>query len=238
MKRTKVSLDCMEQCPCYSQCETCKNCESDFGQDFCPDEITDIEKYLAVWGEEEAECMLACDQPRKDCYDACDTATCKDECDTSWIEREICCHRECPCHSKCPNGCPCFGDSDCGEPDVNGHDYCPTTWTMISLTVSKTTVMYHVNAFNHVSMTLTNALLTVPVMPPVFKLVRIMKNSANQIVHAMKNVPMVAHALDGAVNFHVTQFGLISEIVAKTNVWSSGITAKHHVVMDKIFKSA
>ena len=115
----------MEQCPCYSQCETCKNCESDFGQDFCPDEITDIEKCLAVWGEEEAECMLACDQPRKDCYDACDTATCKDECDTSWIEREICCHRECPCHSKCPNGCPCFGDSDCGEPDVNGHDYCP-----------------------------------------------------------------------------------------------------------------
>ena len=113
-----------------------------------------------------------------------------------------------------------------------------TTWTMISLTASKTTVMYHVNAFNHVSMTLTNALSTVPVMPPVFKLVKIMKNSANQIAHAMKNVQMVAHALVGAVNFHVTQSGLISEIVAKTSVWSSGTTARHHVVMDKIPKSA
>merc|ERR1712131_380967 len=113
-----------------------------------------------------------------------------------------------------------------------------TIWTTISLTVWKITVMYHVNASNHVSMTLTNALSTVPVMPPVFKLVKIMKNSANQTAHAMKNVQMVVHALDGAVNFHVTQSGLISEIVAKTSVWSSGTTARHHVVMDKIPKSA
>ena len=34
-KRIKVSLDCMEQCPCYSQCMTCRYCESVFGQEFC-----------------------------------------------------------------------------------------------------------------------------------------------------------------------------------------------------------
>ena len=68
--------------------------------------------------------MEECDKPRKDCYDACQTAACKDECDTEWIEREVCCHRFCPCHTGCPTGCPCTGDWECGEPELNNNDFC------------------------------------------------------------------------------------------------------------------
>jgi len=113
-----------------------------------------------------------------------------------------------------------------------------TTWTMTSLTVSKNTVMYHVNVSNHVSTPLINAPSTVPVMLPVSTDARPTKKTANLSVHAMKTVPRVAHAQDGAVNFHVTPSGLISEIAVKTSVWSSGTTARNHVVMDKIPKSA
>ena len=113
-----------------------------------------------------------------------------------------------------------------------------TTWMMTSLTVSKNTVMYHVNASNHVSTHPTNAPLTVPVMLLVSTDARPMKKTANLSVHAMKTVPRVAHAQDGVVNFHVTLSGLISEIAAKTSAWSSGTIARNHVVMDKILKSA
>ena len=113
-----------------------------------------------------------------------------------------------------------------------------TTWMMTSSTVSKNTVMYHVNVSNHVSIPLINALSTVPVMLPVSTDARPTKKTANLSVHAMKTVPRVAHAQDGAVNFHVTPSGLISEIAAKTSVWSSGTTARNHVAMDKILKSA
>ena len=139
-----------------------------------------------------------------------------------------------------------------------------TTWTMISSTVSKHMVTYHVNAFNHVLTLLTNALLTVQVrvprttqfgteadelarivrrtllqvMPHVLTDVRPTKKTANHTVHVMKTVPTVVHAPVGAVNFLVTPSGPISEIVAKTNVWSSGTIARNHVVMDKILKSA
>ena len=112
------------------------------------------------------------------------------------------------------------------------------TWMMTSLTVSKNTVMYHVNVSNHVSIPLINALSTVPVMLPVSTDARPTKKTANLSVHAMKTVPRVAHAQDGAVNFHVTPSGLISEIAAKTSAWSSGTIARNHVVMDKTLKSA
>ena len=113
-----------------------------------------------------------------------------------------------------------------------------TTWTMTSLTVFKNTVMYQGNVSNHVRTPLTNALSTVPVMLHVSTDAKPMKKTANLSVHAMKTVPRVAHAQDGAVNFHVTPSGLISEIAAKTSAWSSGTTARNHVVMDKILKSA
>ena len=89
-----------------------------------------MEKCLQVWGEEEAACMNDCDQPRKDCYAACTTASCKDQCDLTWMKREGCCHRTCPCHSKCPNGCPCYADPDCeGIDGIDGIDYCEdSTW--------------------------------------------------------------------------------------------------------------
>ena len=112
------------------------------------------------------------------------------------------------------------------------------TWMMTSLTVSKNTVMYHVNVSNHVSIPLINALSTVPVMLPVSTDARPTKKTANLSVHAMKTVPRVAHAQDGVVNFHVTLSGLISEIAAKTSAWSSGTIARNHVVMDKTLKSA
>ena len=117
-----VSLECMnEECPCYENCPSC----SQRCSDWCPEEPSTEEKCEAVWGEEEAECMVACDQPRIDCYDACDTGVCKDQCDQDWLERERCCHTTCPCHNKCPNGCPCYGDWECGDPEVNGRDFCP-----------------------------------------------------------------------------------------------------------------
>ena len=113
-----------------------------------------------------------------------------------------------------------------------------TTWTMTSLTVFKNTVMYQMNVSNYVVTPLTNALSTVPVMLHVSTDAKPMKKTANLSVHATKTVPKVAHAQDGAVNFHATPSGLISEIAAKTSAWSSGTTARNHVVMDKILKSA
>ena len=113
-----------------------------------------------------------------------------------------------------------------------------TIWTMTSLTVFKNTVMYQMNVSNYVVTPLTNALSTVPVMLHVSTDAKPMKKTANLSVHATKTVPKVAHAQDGAVNFHVTPSGLISEIAAKTSAWSSGTTARNHVVMDKILKSA
>ena len=68
--------------------------------------------------------MLECDKPRKDCYDACTTAACKDECDDEWVPREVCCHRLCPCHTGCPDGCPCTGDWNCPPPELNNNDFC------------------------------------------------------------------------------------------------------------------
>ena len=113
-----------------------------------------------------------------------------------------------------------------------------TIWTMTSLTVFKNTVMYQMNVSNYVVTPLTNALSTVPVMLHVSTDAKPMKKTANLSVHATKTVPKVAHAQDGAVNFHATPSGLISEIAAKTSAWSSGTTARNHVVMDKILKSA
>ena len=109
-----------DECPCYDKCPTC----ADKCSEYCPDEPTNEEKCLETWGDEEEECMNDCDKPRKDCYDACTTAACKDQCDFDYITKEACCHRQCPCHSGCPIGCPCFGDTSC-DIGVDGSDYCP-----------------------------------------------------------------------------------------------------------------
>jgi len=93
-----------------------------------------------------------------------------------------------------------------------------TTWTKTSLTVSKNTVKYPRTVSTNVAILLTNAPLTVPAILPVSTDAKPMKKIANLSVHAMKTVPRVAHAPDGAVNFHVIPSGQTSEIVAKTNV--------------------
>ena len=106
----------MKDCPCGENCPVCNDKDLNSPKeckDFCPDKITDMDKCLEVWGVEEAQCMEACDAPRKQCIEGCDSGPCKDQCDDTWIEAEICCHRQCPCHAKCAGGCPCAGD-DCG----------------------------------------------------------------------------------------------------------------------------
>ena len=120
----QISIDCMKDCPCHENCRRC----SDNCSEYCPDEPTNLDKCLEVWGEEEQACTEECDKPRKDCYSKCQTGACKDQCDIMWYPKEACCHRQCPCHSGCENGCPCAGD-DCGYPEfnwenVNGGDFC------------------------------------------------------------------------------------------------------------------
>ena len=121
-----ISINCMKDCPCGENCPVCN--EKDLNspkecKDFCPDKITDMDKCLEVWGVEERQCMEACDAPRNQCYDGCDSGPCKDQCDDTWIEAELCCHRQCPCHAKCSGGCPCAGD-DCGLINIDGNDFC------------------------------------------------------------------------------------------------------------------
>jgi len=75
------------------------------------------------------------------------------------------------------------------------------------------------NALIYVAIPLINALSTVPVTQHVSIDARPTKKTANHSAHAMKTVPRVVHAQDGAVNFHVTQSGQTLEIVAKISVW-------------------
>ena len=115
----RISIDCMENCPCYAKCPNCK----DKCSDFCPDET---QKCMLLWSDEHDLCITECRKPREQCYQECDTATCRDKCDMNWIQREICCQKHCPCESKCSDGCPCYAEFDCDPPSLNGQDFCPT----------------------------------------------------------------------------------------------------------------
>ena len=120
----KVSIECMETCPCYDACPTCK-----FGMcsNFCPP--SDLEKCEILWEYENNQCIKDCDDTRAQLLDDCKAgcngeSECIDECVLSANTWHSCCFKECPCHTNCQEGCPC-SDTEwtCGEPEMPG--YCP-----------------------------------------------------------------------------------------------------------------
>jgi DNA-binding phage protein len=60
----------------------------------------------------------------------------------------------------------------------------------------------------------------------VFGIAKLLNRFVKAIALVIMNVPKVVHALDGVVLYHVTKFGPMSAIAAKTNVKINGTRAK------------